>query len=101
MPPLGILTERFPTLLFSPLQNGVIGSYLNVELAILQECIGHLSPAGGLFQSHIPCGCRAIQAIKENLLEKKMIVFIRFHFPTKHAQMGTRISSAIILDKDH
>ena len=85
MPPLVILTERFPTFLFSPLQNSVVGSYLNVEPAILQECVGHLSLARGLFQSHIPCGCRASQAIKENLVEQKMIVSIRFHIPTKHA----------------
>jgi len=90
--------ERFPTFLFSPLQNDVIRSYLNVELTILKECIGHLSPAGGLFQSHIPYGCRVSQAIKENLVEQKMIVSIRFHLHTKHAH-GTRISSAIILDK--
>ena len=31
MPPLGILLERFPTLLFYPLKNGAIRSYLGVE----------------------------------------------------------------------
>ena len=67
-------------------------SYLSIEPIILQEGIGHLSPAGGLFQSHI-------QAIRENLIEQRMIVSIRCHLPTKHAQMSARISSAIVLDK--
>ena len=30
-PPLGILMERFPTLLFCPLKNCVIGRYLSIE----------------------------------------------------------------------
>ena len=30
-PPLGILSKRFPALLFYPLENDVIGSYLGVE----------------------------------------------------------------------
>ena len=44
VPPLGLLIERFPTLLFCPLKNCAVGSYLNIELVILQEFIGHLSP---------------------------------------------------------
>ena len=32
-------------------------------------------------------------------VEQRMIVSIRCHLPTKHAQMGAGFSSAIILDK--
>ena len=98
-PPFGILTERFSTFLFCPLKNYAIRSYLSIEPAIFQECIGHLSPARGLFQSHIPCGSKACQAIRENLVEQRMIASIGCHLPTEHVQMGSWISSAIILDK--
>ena len=36
---------------------------------------------------------------KEGVLEGQMLVWIRCHVPTKHVQMGARISSAIIFDK--
>lgn len=98
-PPLGILTKKFPTFPFCPLKNCVIGSYLSVELVILQDCIGHLSLAGGLFQSYILCGCRASKVIRENLTKRRMIVSIGFHIPTKYVLMGTGISSAIVHDK--
>ena len=48
--------------------------------------------------SHIICH-RASQAIKENLVEQRMIFSIGFHLPTEHGKMGARIPSAIILDK--
>ena len=99
MPPLGILTKRFPYFLFYPLKNCAVESYLSIEAVILQECIGHLSLAGSLFQSHIPCGCRASQAIRENLVEQWMIFSIGCYLPTEHAQMGVGISSAIVLNK--
>ena len=44
---------------FCPLKNCVVGCYLGIELVILQESIGHLSPTKGLFQSHLPGGGRA------------------------------------------
>ena len=90
-------TERFSIFLFCPLKNCVVGSYLCIEPVILQECIGHLSLARGHFQSHIPCGRKANQAMKENLVEKRMIVSMGCHLPTEHAQ--ARISNAIILNK--
>ena len=98
-PPLGILTERFPTLLFCPLKNYMVKIYLSIEPVIFQECIGHLSLARGLFQSQIPCGRRASQAMRENLAKQQMIVSIRCHLHIDHTQMSVRISSAIILDK--
>ena len=99
MPPLGILTERFPTLLFFSLNEYAVGSYLSVELVVFQERVGHFPPASGLFQSHIPCGYGASQAVKENLARQRMIVSIGCHLPAEHAQMGARISNAIIFNK--
>ena len=81
-PPFSIFIERFPSLLFNPLKNCAVESFLNFELVILQECIGHLSPAGGLFQSHIPRGCKANQATRENLAKQRMITSIGCHLPT-------------------
>ena len=91
--------ERFPTFLFCPLKNYVVESYLSIELVILQKCIGHLSPTRGIIQSHIPYDHNANQAIRENLVEQRTIVSIRCHLPIEHAQLGVRISSAIILDE--
>ena len=68
-PPLGILMEGFPTLLFNPLKNCAVESYLSIELIILQEGIGYFFPTRGIFQSHKPCGHRANQVIRENLRE--------------------------------
>ena len=98
-PPLGILIERFLALIFYPLKNYAVRSYLSIEPVILQECISHLSKARGLFQSHIACGCGTNQAIKANLAEQRMIISTGCHLPTKHVQMGIRISTAIILDE--
>ena len=88
-----------PLFFSSPLKNCAVGSYLSIEPVIFQECVGHLSLARGIFQSHIPCGCRASQAIRENLAEQRMIISIGCYLPIEHAQMGTRISNAIILDQ--
>ena len=60
-PPLGRFAKRFPAFLFCPLKNCTIRNYLNIELVILQECIGHLSPTRGPFQSHIPGGYRLVK----------------------------------------
>ena len=98
-PPLGILTERFPTLLFCPLKNCAVRNYLDIELIIFQEGIGNFSPAGGLFQSHIPSDHGSSQAIREDLVEQMMISPIGCHLPIEHAQVGARISGAIIFDK--
>ena len=84
---------------FCPLKNCVVGCYLGIELVILQESIGHLSPTKGLFQSHLPGGCRASQAMRENLAEQQMILSVGCHLPTEHVQRGARISIANILDK--
>ena len=100
-PPLGILIERFLALIFYPLKNYAVRSYLSIEPVILQECISHLSKARGLFQSHIPCGCGTNQAIKGNLVEQRMIISTGCHLPTKHVQMGTRISNAIFIKNMH
>ena len=81
--PLGMLKERFNTFLFFPLENCAVRSYLGIESVILQECIGHLSLARGLFQSQIPCGRRASQAMRENLAKQRMIAFIGCHLSTK------------------
>ena len=91
--------KRFPTLLFCPLKNCTARSYLNIELVIFQEGIGHFSLTEGLFQFHISCGREASQAIKENLAEQRMIIPIGCHLPTEHAQVGVRISDAIVFDK--
>ena len=77
----------------------MVRSYLGIEPVILQKCIGHFSLAEGHFQSHIPYGYRASQAIRKYLAEQWMIVSIGCHLPTEHAQMDARISSAIILDE--
>ena len=88
-----------PLFFLSPSKNCAIGSYLSIELVILQKCIGHLSPVKGLFQFHIPCGNKTSQVIRENLVKQRMIVPTRCHLSTKHVQMGIGISSAIILEK--
>ena len=77
----------------------MVGSYLNVEPVVFQEKVSHFPPARGLFQSHVPCGHMAGQAIKENLAKQKVIIPIRSHLPTEHAQVRTRVSSTIILDE--
>jgi len=84
MPPLGILMKRFRTFLFSSLKDCTIGRYLSIEPVIFQKDIGLLSLAGSLFQSHIPCGGRASQAIREDLTKHRQIVPRGFHLPTKH-----------------
>ena len=91
--------KGFPTLLFCPLKNYAVGSYLGVELVVFQERVGHFPLTRGLFQSRIPYGWEAGQTIRENLVKQRVIIPIRSHLPTEHAQMHTRVSRAIILDK--
>ena len=98
MPPLGIFSERFPTLLLCSHKNCAVGSYLGVELVVFQERVGHFPPARGLFQSHIPCGRRAGQTIREYLAKQRVIISIRSHLPTEHVQVRVRVFSTIILD---
>ena len=99
MPPLGIFLERLPTLFLCSHKDRVVGSYLSVELVVFHERVGHFPSAKGLFQSHIPYGRKAGRTIKENLAKQRVIIPIRSHLPTKHAQVHTRISSTIILDE--
>ena len=99
MPPLGILTEGFPTLLFYPLKNCAVGGYLGVESVVFQERVGHFPLARGLFRSHIPCGHRVGQTIRENLAKQRVIIPIRSHLPIEQAQVSAEVSCTIILDE--
>ena len=67
MLPLGIFSERLPTLLFRSHKYHAVRRYLGVELVVFQERVGHFPPVRGLFQSHVPCGHRAEQIIRENM----------------------------------
>ena len=90
---------RIPTLLFCPLKNYAVRSYLGVEPVVFQERVGHFPPTRGLFQSRIPCGHGPSQAIRENLAKQRVIIPIGSHLPTKHVQVCTRVFCAIILDE--
>ena len=75
------------------------GHYLDDEPVIFQERVVHFPQTSGLFQSHIPCGRKASQTIRKNLAKQRMVIPIRSHHPTEHAQVRTRISCTIILNK--
>ena len=99
MPPLGILSERFPTLFLYSHKNRAVGSYLGDEAVVFQERVGHFPPTRGLFQSRISGGRGASQPIRKNLAKQRVIIPIRSHLPIEHAQVHTRVSHTIILDK--
>jgi len=77
----------------------MVGSYLDVEPVVFQERVGHFPLARGLFQSCIPCGREADQAIRENLAKQRVIIPIGSHLPTEHAQVRARVFCTIILYK--
>ena len=98
-PPLGILSERFRTLLLCSHKDLAVGSYFNVEHVVFQERIGNFPLARGLFQSCILCGHGASQTIRENLAKQRVIIPIESHLPMKHAQVCVRVSHTIIFDE--